>query len=68
MAKDPKRLPPVLEGFQAILATGENPAASVEILNATGITGKTDALFLDADVEEIERSLHEAERDVVKPS
>lgn len=66
MAMDSDRLPPALEAFQTILATGDDRDASMGILNSTGITDKTDALFYGGDVEEIERSLRAAERDLTE--
>jgi hypothetical protein len=66
MARDGNRLAPALDGFQTILAMGNDRAASIGILNATGITDKTDALFQDADVREVEKRLRSAERDLEK--
>lgn len=64
MERDNGRLPPTLEAFQTILSAGiADPAEAIGILNATGITKRTDALFRDADVEDVERLLRAAEQD-----
>lgn len=58
------RLPPALEGFQTILSVGsDDPSVSLGILNATGITKKTEELFHSADVAELKASLQAAEDD-----
>lgn len=66
MARASDRLPPTLEAFQTILSTGEDREASLGILNATGVTERTNALFEGADVDEIDRLLRAAEEDLAQ--
>jgi hypothetical protein len=61
MDRNSDRLSPSLDAFQMILSASDDRAASMGILNATGITAKTEALFDEADVRDIERALRDVE-------